>query len=42
MKNLKSLNAHKEGATAVRWLANNELVTGGADAVLKWWSVELS
>lgn len=42
MKNLKSLNAHKEGATAVRWLANNELVTGGADAVLKWWTVELS
>ncbi|KAG7804405.1 hypothetical protein KL944_000151 [Ogataea haglerorum] len=39
-KNVKALNAHKEGVAGVSWIGENELVSGGADSCLKFWKVQ--
>lgn len=40
VKNIKQLGAHKEGVNAVAWLDDKTVLSGGADAALKVWSVE--
>lgn len=40
-KNIKLTGAHKEGVNAVAWLNKNTFVSGGSDAAVKSWSIEL-
>ncbi|KAK9458735.1 WD40-repeat-containing domain protein [Lipomyces oligophaga] len=39
-KNLKVLGAHKDGVNAVTWLGDSKIISVGADACVKIWSVE--
>lgn len=40
-KNLKVMGVHRDGVNAVAWVGNNKIVTVGADACVKTWSVKL-
>ncbi|OWB75108.1 hypothetical protein B5S31_g4963 [[Candida] boidinii] len=39
MRNIKKLNAHKEGVNAVCWIDNKTVASAGTDAALKLWKV---
>lgn len=39
MRNIKYLNAHKEGVNSVQWIDKNTLVSVGVDACIKKWDV---
>jgi WD40 repeat protein len=39
-RNIKFLNAHKEGINCVTWLNENSIVSAGSDSCIKYWSVE--
>lgn len=41
-KNIKFLNAHKEGVNAVQWLEENKFVSAGQDSCIKYWTVNHS
>lgn len=41
MKTIKSLNAHKDGVSAVCWQDANTIVSSGSDACIKTWTVKL-
>ncbi|KAK9476850.1 WD40-repeat-containing domain protein [Lipomyces japonicus] len=38
-KNVKTLNAHKDGVNVVAWVGEDKIVSAGADATIKWWDV---
>lgn len=40
MKNIKWLNAHKDGVSAVKWETPDSLVSSGADSCIKKWTVQ--
>lgn len=40
MRNIKYLNAHKDGVTAVQWKNSTTLVSTGTDACIKEWAVD--
>ena len=40
MKNIKFLNAHKDGVNTVQWISSTEIVSGGNDATVKKWSIK--
>lgn len=39
-KNIKFLNAHKEGVNVVEWLGQDKIVSAGQDSCIKYWSVK--
>lgn len=39
-RTIKYLNAHKEGVNVVEWENDSIVVSGGADAVIKYWDVK--
>lgn len=39
-RRISAANAHKEGASGVRWLDDSTVVSAGADAALKTWTLE--
>ncbi|ODV83769.1 hypothetical protein CANARDRAFT_9332 [[Candida] arabinofermentans NRRL YB-2248] len=39
-RNIKALNAHKEGVNAVAWISADEVVSSGTDSCVKFWKVK--
>lgn len=39
-RNIKFLNAHKEGVNCVEWLDEKNIVSAGTDSCIKYWTVE--
>ncbi|VEU22773.1 DEKNAAC103856 [Brettanomyces naardenensis] len=39
-RNVKVHNTHKEGVSSVEWIDERQVVSGGADACVKFWTVE--
>lgn len=39
MRTIKRLNAHKDGVNSIAWIAENNLVSVGADACIKKWKL---
>ncbi|KAG0684419.1 WD40 repeat-like protein [Pichia californica] len=39
-RNIKFLNAHKEGVNCVEWLDENTIVSAGSDSCIKYWDVK--